>query len=544
MVEMPVRDRDRHNVVLWIILIGSVSGVLVLRSFSGEGISALDWVAVSIAACAVGGYAVYAWWVSRSGELTIGRDQAGDNAYYIGLLLTFASLGVALVKLVVLIDTDAQAGERQVAVAGQVAQLIPDFGVALSSTVFGIAARLWLQQQRMSPAEAAEDARRELERGVAEFSSTLRFATGVMSTSTNAIRLGVAKQLEEAAFGQVESFEEAQELIRDAATEMTRGLGALAPMLADVNAKVAGELAKLQEAQPGQALVDLANRSRDAAVAVTEMLRKVDRASEQAGGLSDELGALQKRLAAVGSGDETARLDAMIQSAASNAERLGNAIAQGHLQTSAAETLLKKAANDAKALQAETGRAANTASEVRAGLDATRDAAQAVEGGLEGMEDHVRGVEAELRAASTNVTNVVKETENAASALVAEVSTVAQELRNLETALQAVEREMAAVRPDVTGFAERLTTLLPEGKAKEFRGAVAKVQQRLEELGEQTNSDIAVDAVVRVLDRRLRDIEGRLTADTTQSTLTEPISTSRDTRIGGNLIERFRLRKQ
>ena len=544
MVDIPVRDRDRHNVVLWMILIGSVVSVLVLRSFSGEGTSALDWVAVCIAAAAVGGYAVYAWWVSRNGELAIGRDQAGDNAYYIGLLLTFASLGVAFVKLVVLIDTDVQAGERQLAVAGQVAQLIPDFGVALASTVFGIAARLWLQQQRMSPVEAAGDARRELERGVAEFSATLRFATGVMSTSANSIRLGVAKQLEEAAYGQVESFEEAQELVRDAATEMTRGLTVLAQMLADVNAKVADELAKVQDAQPGQALLELASQSRDAAGAVTDMLEAMGRASRLAGGLSDEVEALQKRLAAVASSDDTARLNRTIQRAVTNAERVGDALAQGDVQVSAAETLLNKAVDDLHALEVNTEGAAKTASEMRAGLDATRDVAKVVEAGLEAVKDDVRGVGAELRDASANVTNVVKETEGAASALTAEVSTVTQELRSLELGLQALEREMAAVRPDVTGFAERLTTILPEGKAEKLRQAVAGVHQRLEELGDQTNGDVAVDAIVRALDQRLRGIEGKLTAAATQSGVIESTSTPRDTRIGGSLFERIRLRRQ
>lgn len=543
MVEGLGRKRDRHNVVLWIFLIGSVVSVLLLRSFSGEGISALDWVAVFVAAVAVGGYAVYAWWVSRSGELTIGRDQAGDNAYYIGLLLTFASLGVALVKLVVLIETDGRMSEHQMVVTGQVAQLIPDFGVALASTIFGIAARLWLQQQRVSPAEAAEDARRELERGVAQFTESLRVATGEISTSTNAIRVGVAKQLEDAAYGQVESFEEAQELVRDAATEMTRGLTVLSKMLAEVNAKVGGELAKLQDAQLGQALVELANRSRDASAGVVGLLDELGQASKQAGGLSDEVEALQKRLEALLSAKDTARLDDMIEHAVSKAERVGNAIAQSDFQISAAEPLLKRVADDARSIEAATGRASTAASEILTELDAARVTAQTLKGGLKGTKDDVRGVQEGLRRASTKVATAVNETENVASTLTVEVATAVEELRGLETKLQALQNDMATVQPDMIGFADRLATLFPEEGAEEFRKAVAKAQHRLEQLGDQTNGDAATEAIVRALEKRLRDIESKRVAATPETADPETISAPHDAPTGG-LLGRFRLWKQ
>ena len=536
MVEGLIPERDRHNVVLWSFLIGSVVIVVVVRSFSGEGVSALDWVAVSIAASAVGGYAFYAWWVSRSGELSIGRDQAGDNAYYIGLLLTFASLGVALVKLVVLIDADAQSGERQMAVAGQVAQLIPDFGVALASTVFGIAARLWLQQQRMSSVEAGEDARRELERGVAQFSASLRLATGVMSTSVIAIRLGVAKQLEEAAYGQVESFEEAQELVRDAATEMARGLTDLSLQLAEVNAKVGDELSKLQGVQPAQALAELANRSRAASGAVAELLDEVGKASKQAGGLSGEVEALQKRLAAVASGDDTARLKDTIQRTVLEAERANGAIAQADLQTSSANALLEKAVDNARTLEAMTGVAAKTVSEAQTAFDAAHDAARTVEGGLEAAKDNVRGVQVELRTASANVVNVVKETRGAASALTTEASAVANDLRKLEEMLQLLEREMSNAQPDLTEFTRRLSTLLPGEQAEEFRDALANAHQRLEQLGKQTDGDTVADEIVRALDKRLGNIEEKLTAPATKSAVIEATPQSRDTRMGGSWL--------
>ena len=302
-----LRAQNVHNYVLWFVLGTSIVSVVLLRWFSGEGVTASDLVAVGIALMAVGGYAAFAWWASRGAALPIGRDQAGDNAYYIGLLLTFASLGVALVKLVGLIGTEPSDPEAPAAVE-QIAQLIPDFGVALASTIFGIAARLWLQQQRMSPAEASEQTRRELERAVVEFTRSLRVATGTITTSATTVRLGVAKQLEQAMYSQVESFEEAQELVRDAARDMSRGLANLAQKLKDANAKVAAEFVSLEDAKPSAALRDLGDQARAAGAAVTELRRACVAASGQTEALSAQVDALKQRLEAVWC-HATARID-------------------------------------------------------------------------------------------------------------------------------------------------------------------------------------------------------------------------------------------
>ena len=505
-----VRARNFHNYALWLALGLSIVSVVLLRWFSGEGVTAFDFVAVGIAAIAVGGYAAYAWWASKHAALPIGRDQAGDNAYYIGLLLTFTSLGVALVKLVVLIGPEGSNSEIPAAAVEQIAQLIPDFGVALSSTIFGITARLWLQQQRMSPAEASELARGELERAVAEFTRNLRVATGTISTSTNTVRLGVAKQLEQAAYGQIESFEEAQESVRDAAMKMTRGLTNLAQMLADANATVAAELVALEDAKPSAALRDLSDQARDAGAAVKELRKECVTASRQTEELCVQLDALDKRLAAVAPGDNADRLNALIQDALTGTESIVGAIARSDPQVSEAEALLKKTVQSAGTMEAVAGRAAKTASELDVELKSAQDAAHGLESGLKGAAYRAWVFEREMESVAEKATSALQKTATVAQTLDTQVTTVVQELRALQNDIHTLQKEVKDVRPEVIKVADGISDLLPDEKAEALRAAVTEAHQRLVDLAKRTDGDAVADEMVRILDERLQDFARKL----------------------------------
>ena len=511
----------RHNRVLWFVLVMSILSVILLRWFSGEGVTALDLLAVGLAAAAVGGYATYAWRASRHSELPIGRDQAGDNAYYIGLLLTFASLGVALVKLVVLIEagrSDSGGSEA----AAQIAQLIPDFGVALASTIFGIAARLWLQQQRVSPAEASELARRELERGVARFTESLQVATGTISTSTTAIRFGVAKQLEEAAFGQVESFEEAETLIRDAAKEVASGFTQLAQMLAEVNLKVGAELSSLKSAVPGIALQELAVQARETGAAVANMEHEFGKASEHAGAFSRQVDALEKRLAAVAPVDAAERLNALIQDAALRSERIVEAIDRNDAQVVAVEGLLRKAVPEAKAIKSVSRSAARAAGRVENTLSASVETAETLKGGLLGLADRADRYEKGIQSAVEKTTSALQQTESAAATLDKGVSTVVRELGVLENDIRAMKEKCEDAKADVTKAATTMSNLLPEEEAKTLRTAANEARRRLVELAVQTDGDTIANAIVGAVDNRLLEFEGKLTEATARIPELEP----------------------
>ena len=516
-----LRAQNAHNYVLWFVLGTSIATVVLLRWFSGQGVTASDFAAVGIALVAVGGYAAYAWWASKAAELSIGRDQAGDNAYYIGLLLTFASLGVALVKLVVLVGTERSGSEVPGAAVEQIAQLIPDFGVALASTIFGIAARLWLQQQRMSPAESSDEARKKLERAVNEFTRSLRVATGAISTSTNTIRVGVAKQLEQAVYDQVESFEEAQELVQDAAAVMSRGLTDLAQKLADANAKVAAELVALNDAKLSAALRDLGDQARGAGAAVNEFRNEYVAASTQTRELSVQANALKQRLAAVAPRDNADRLNALVENAVSKTEGIVDAIARTDPQVRAAEALLKKTVQNAGTIEVVAGRAAKTAGEVDIGLNSAQDAAQGLESDLKEMADRARVLEQGMQSATEKATTALQQTRTVANTLDSQTTTVVEEFRTLENDIRTLRKEVGDVKPDVTRVAGIIGDLLPDEEPEALRNAVAEAHERLVNLAKQTDGNAATDAIIRTLDEHLQKFALKPNADTERPAGTE-----------------------
>jgi biopolymer transport protein ExbB/TolQ len=96
--------------------------------------------------------AAYAWLAAKTARFRVRLDQAGDNAYYLGLLFTLTSMAFALYEFGVATDTQ-QTG---------VEQIISNFGIALASTVAGIFLRVFLHQMRVDPADVENMTRIEL----------------------------------------------------------------------------------------------------------------------------------------------------------------------------------------------------------------------------------------------------------------------------------------------------------------------------------------------------------------------------------------------
>jgi hypothetical protein len=74
-------------------------------------------------------------------------DQAGDNLYYLGFLYTLTSLGVSL---------------WQFSVTEGAESIVTNFGVAIASTILGVALRVVFNQMRQDPVEVERTARLEL----------------------------------------------------------------------------------------------------------------------------------------------------------------------------------------------------------------------------------------------------------------------------------------------------------------------------------------------------------------------------------------------
>ncbi|MBB4277773.1 methyl-accepting chemotaxis protein [Rhizobium mongolense] len=79
--------------------------------------------------------------------LRVHSEQAGDNLYYMGFIFTLTSLGVSLYKFT------GQASIEDV---------VRNFGIAIISTVMGIALRIFFNQMRRDPADIEKAVRQEL----------------------------------------------------------------------------------------------------------------------------------------------------------------------------------------------------------------------------------------------------------------------------------------------------------------------------------------------------------------------------------------------
>jgi hypothetical protein len=128
-------------------------------------------------------------------------DQSGDNLYYMGFLFTLTSLAVSL---------------YQFSNAGSAEQIVQNFGIAIASTIAGIALRIFFNQMRRDPvevehtarlelAEASRKVKRELETTVIEFSYFRRATQQSITDVLEEIDL-LLKEAKDRFIGQLDEF--------------------------------------------------------------------------------------------------------------------------------------------------------------------------------------------------------------------------------------------------------------------------------------------------------------------------------------------------
>ena len=108
-------------VILGLILISGSRWLF--RDPAAVGISWTNFVPVFIAVAVITLYVVYIQFSTDRTSISV--DRAGDNAYYLGLIFTLVSLCISLVYL----------SFQDLLGAKRVLGLLPDFGVALISTI-------------------------------------------------------------------------------------------------------------------------------------------------------------------------------------------------------------------------------------------------------------------------------------------------------------------------------------------------------------------------------------------------------------------------
>ena len=178
------------NGLLFFVVVVVGSTYIILSKLNNFGAFAVTAVPVLIMI----GYAVL---LGGARLFRLRDDQSGDNLYYMGFLFTLTSLAVSL---------------YQFSAAGSAEQIVQNFGIAIASTIAGIALRILFNQMRRDPleveavarlelAEAARRVKRELEGTILEFNYFRRMTTQSVSDALDEMREGIGaagKPFEEA----------------------------------------------------------------------------------------------------------------------------------------------------------------------------------------------------------------------------------------------------------------------------------------------------------------------------------------------------------
>lgn len=131
-----------------------ISGSLTLKIFQFD-----VWIPAAFAAAVIVIYALLAYLLPR---VQLESDQVGDNAYYLGFVLTLTSLSFTLYELS---GSDAR--------VEFIAKVIAGFGIALSSTIIGVVVRVMFMQFRVDLVARDREARLTLNDAMRQFRAEL-----------------------------------------------------------------------------------------------------------------------------------------------------------------------------------------------------------------------------------------------------------------------------------------------------------------------------------------------------------------------------------
>ena len=134
---------------------------------------------ILITLTAVGLIPLYCFITYKNSAFGLREDQIGDNAYYLGFLYTLSSLSFALWKF-----SSQNIGT----------EIVSSFGVALWSTICGVALRVFFSQMYQDPNEIEEAARAK----IAETADRLTVELNQASLAFNAYSRNLKQSIEEA----------------------------------------------------------------------------------------------------------------------------------------------------------------------------------------------------------------------------------------------------------------------------------------------------------------------------------------------------------
>ncbi len=136
------RGRRDHNRTWFAVLATGAATLVLFRSLGWN-----EWVIASALAVLMGVYALTA-----RGNEYVGPDTKGDCIYYLGLLFTFASMVAALIEFTL---QAGAGGEDEIA---DTMSLVGNLGIALVTTIVGLAGRVWFSVFQASPGDVVAEA--------------------------------------------------------------------------------------------------------------------------------------------------------------------------------------------------------------------------------------------------------------------------------------------------------------------------------------------------------------------------------------------------
>lgn len=224
------------------------------------GLKALGWPQVWVTLFPVGvmfGYLALIWLNRR---FMLREDQAGDGLYYLGLLFTLVSLSMSLYQF----NFDRHT----------TSDIVSNFGVALATTITGLALRVVFVQMRDTPVEAERQARLELARASFNFRHELDnavleiqlFREKALQSARDAVET-VSREATEAISSQLKQFTESTSTILAGINAAFASFSQHSQTLSQSGERVAASLEILWERIENiRAPEDLLERKMDAAL--------------------------------------------------------------------------------------------------------------------------------------------------------------------------------------------------------------------------------------------------------------------------------------
>lgn len=282
---------------------------------------------------------IYAFVVSRIPRLRVRLDQAGDNAYYLGLLFTLMSMAVALWEFGTIVLT----GDGQTAEESGARQIIANFGVALASTITGIFLRVILHQMRIDPADVESMTRIELSDASKRVRASLENVTNDLGRFHDEVRqrtsdvlsslmhdttetsTTMARDVRQATQELVESSSAANRAVLEQTSETTRLLGAIA-------AEAHGAVERLKAVEPppltlSRRLDKLSTSLESVVTQVEQVITQIDGTSGAAQKAASEMSKVASALA-LGSSELTKSQAGATTAIATAVQQFGGALDQ------------------------------------------------------------------------------------------------------------------------------------------------------------------------------------------------------------------------